>query len=100
MVYLAAYWIVCLGFWWILVGRALSRRYAFLSAKNRESHYSSIAKRASSSHADEERESDKVERYTIVFLVLFDFVFAPLFVPIDLIRRGVSGLYDHYVSIK
>ncbi len=80
MVYLAAYWIVCLGFWWILVGRALSRRYAHLTG--------------SPDH------DDKVERYTIVFLVLFDFVFAPLFVPIDLIRRGVSGLYDHYASIK
>ncbi len=74
------YWILCLGFWWILTGKILSNRYAELTGSKNA--------------------IDRYERRMIVVLVLFDFITAPLFVPVALLQRGVAGLCKHYANIK
>lgn len=78
--YLLLYWAVCLALWWVLAGKILSNRYAELTGSKDS--------------------TDRYERRMIVFLVLIDFIFAPLFVPMALFQRGIAGLHKHYVSIK
>ena len=96
--YFMMYWVVCLVFWWILTGKQLSRRFAFLA--DRDAHYEYVRKHAGGAAAEEERRGDLVERRTVALLSIVDILTAPLFVPIELIRRAVNGLYTHYVNIK
>ena len=66
------YWALCLVLWWVFIGRKLSRRWAELSWNGQS--------------------GDRGERIMILLLVVLDFAMAPLFVPMELVRRVVEAV--------